>query len=105
MVAWPEESTGALCVGPPSTLYRAAFGPLPPALSVTVTDNAGGSGPKAALYSVDGGPTQSAPVDSSGHATITVANGKHTLTFWGQDAATNEEATHHTLSVNVDTVH
>jgi Bacterial Ig-like domain len=96
---------GVLDNGPPASSASAPACSADGKITVTVTDNAGGSGPKAALYQVDGGPTQSAPVDSSGHAVITVANGKHSLTFWGQDAATNEETTHHTLSVNVDTVH
>ena len=96
---------GVLDNGPPASSASAPACSADGKITVTVTDNAGGSGPKAALYSVDGGPTQSAAVDAAGHATITVANGKHSLTFWGQDAATNEETTHHTISVNVDTVH
>jgi hypothetical protein len=96
---------GVLDNGPPASSASAPACSPDGKITVTVTDNAGGSGPKAALYSVDGGAVQSAPVDASGHALITLANGQHSLTFWGQDAATNEEAAHHTLSVNVDTVH
>lgn len=73
-------------------------------LTVTVTDPAGGAGAKAAHYTVDGGPEQVAPTDTAGHAVITVANGKHTVSFWGEDAATNQEAAHHNASLTVDTV-
>ncbi|HEX6461538.1 MAG TPA: Ig-like domain-containing protein [Thermoleophilaceae bacterium] len=73
-------------------------------LTVTVTDNAGGSGPKAAHFTVDGGAEQVAPVDAAGHAVITLLNGKHTVTFWGEDAATNQETAHHTVTATVDTV-
>jgi hypothetical protein len=96
---------GVLDNGPPASSASAPACSPDGKITVTVTDNPGGSGAKAALYQVDGGAVQSAPVDSAGHAVITLANGQHTLAFWGQDAATNEEATHHTLTLNVDTVH
>ena len=73
-------------------------------VTVTVTDPAGGAGAKAAHFTVDGGPEQVAPVDAAGNAVITVANGKHTLAFWGEDGATNQEAAHHTAALTVDTV-
>jgi hypothetical protein len=73
-------------------------------LTATVTDPAGGSGGKAVHFTVDGGAEQVVPVDSAGHAVLTIPNGKHTVTFWGEDVATNQEATHHTVTMTVDTV-
>jgi hypothetical protein len=73
------------------------------ALTVTLADDAGGSGPKAVHYRVDGGAEQVVDA-SSGSATITVSNGTHSIEYWGEDVAGNQEATHHTLSLKVDTV-
>jgi len=75
-------------------------------LSVKVVDNAGGSGPSAARYRIDGGTVRSAATKNSGNtgtATIKVPNGHHKLEYWGVDRAGNEEVKHHFATVRVDT--
>lgn len=72
-------------------------------VTVTVTDNAGGSGPKNVLFKIDGGAQQSTATASNGQATITVPSGKHSVEFWGQDVAGNQETAHHTVTAINDT--
>ncbi len=82
------------------------------ALTLTATDNAGGSGVASITYSVDGG----APVIVAGStATVTIsahhddevaaraAQGAHTITYCATDVVGNAEA-EHALTVNMDTV-
>lgn len=95
---------GVLDNAPPASAATAPPCSADGKLTVTVTDNPGGSGAKAVHYTVDGGAEQVVPVDSAGNAVLTVLNGKHTVTFWGEDSATNQEAAHHTVSMTVDTV-
>jgi len=95
---------GVLDNAPPASTATAPACSATGAVAVNVTDNAGGSGPKAVHFTIDGGAEQVTPTDSSGNATITVPNGTHTLVTWGEDAATNQETTHHTMTVVVDTV-
>jgi len=73
------------------------------ALTFTLKDEVGGSGAKAVHYRVDGGAEQVVAA-SGGSATITLPNGTHSVEYWGEDVAGNQEATHHTLSQKVDTV-
>jgi hypothetical protein len=74
-------------------------------VTLTATDNAGGSGIASITYAVDGG----APVTVPGGTTqVTVpdsgtANGPHTLTYHATDIATNVES-QRSLTVNLDTV-
>jgi hypothetical protein len=74
------------------------------ALSVTNTDNAGGSGSKAIHYRVDGGAEQTlATTGNPGTASIAVAEGSHTVEYWGEDQLGNLEAPHNTVTVQRDT--
>jgi Tol biopolymer transport system component len=74
------------------------------AVQVAVSDDSGfKSRPSAVHFQIDGGAEQSTPTAGDpGTATITVAPGTHSLTFWGEDAAGYQEADHHTISVQVD---
>jgi hypothetical protein len=70
---------------------------------VTVSDEQGGSGAKAVHYRIDGGAEQVlATTGDPGRATISMPDGRHSLEYWGEDQGGNQEATHHTLSVNSD---
>ena len=72
-------------------------------VTVTVTDETGGSGAKAVHFKLDGGAeTTAATTGNPGTAKITVATGKHSVEFWGEDNAGNQEASHHTITVVVD---
>jgi hypothetical protein len=65
-------------------------------VSLSATDNAGGSGVAATYYTIDGvQQTYTAPFAVS-------AAGSHTITYWSTDAAGNEE-THHSGFVKIDT--
>jgi hypothetical protein len=71
-------------------------------VAVTVGDASGfKSGPKAVHYQIDGGPEQIAPT-SGDTATITVPEGRHTLSFWGENQAGDLEAARHDVPVLVD---
>jgi TolB protein len=75
-------------------------------LAVHVGDAAGNkSGPKAVHFKVDGGAEQVAPTSPAGDAAITLSNGKHTVEFWGENQAGDQEVQHHTVSVTIDTAH
>jgi Beta-propeller repeat len=73
-------------------------------VTASVTDNPGGSGPAVVLHRLDGGPTQaSATSGNPGTAAIAIPEGNHTLEYWGEDAAGNQEAPSHFLSTQIDT--
>ncbi|MGO9899841.1 MAG: SBBP repeat-containing protein [Solirubrobacteraceae bacterium] len=89
-------------VTPPTSTasIAACHGPV----TVTVTDNPGGSGPKAVDFVLDGGAEQTiSTTGNPGVAQIPVPEGNHTLEYWGVDAAGNQESPHHVASVQVDT--
>jgi len=66
-------------------------------VTLTATDNPGGSGVKATFYTVDGNQnTYTAAFTVSG-------NGSHTVTYWSEDVAGNTE-TARTGYVNIDTL-
>jgi Bacterial alpha-L-rhamnosidase C-terminal domain/Bacterial alpha-L-rhamnosidase 6 hairpin glycosidase domain len=67
-----------------------------PKVTLSATDDAGGSGVASTSYTIDGGATQtySAP--------FTVDDGTHTVQFWSTDNAGNVE-TAHTITLKVDT--
>jgi hypothetical protein len=72
-------------------------------VTVTVEDDQGGSGAKAVRYRIDGGAEQTAATSGQpGVATATVPEGRHSLEFWGEDQAGNQEADHTTVNVVVD---
>ena len=73
------------------------------AVRVTVTDEAGGSGPAAVRYTIDGGAEQTAATDGSGNADIAVPSGQHTVTFRGVDKAGNVEANANSVTVTCST--
>jgi len=83
---------------PVSSSDAVAFYPSAPAtVTVTATDEAGGSGVAAIYYCLDGGTTQTVSVPS-GPALYTFAadigisdEGTHTLEFWAEDNAGNVE--------------
>jgi Tol biopolymer transport system component len=75
-------------------------------LTVHVSDAAGNkSGPKAVHFKVDGGAEQVAPTTPAGDATVTLPNGKHTVEYWGENQAGDQEAQHHTATLAADTTH
>ncbi len=74
-------------------------------VTVTVTDNPGGSGAFAVLYRLDGGPVGTvATTGNPGSAAIPIPEGIHTLEYWGEDVTGNQESPHHVVSVLVDTI-
>ncbi|MFL6255313.1 MAG: SBBP repeat-containing protein [Pyrinomonadaceae bacterium] len=97
-------------VTPPTT--TAALSSLPNAsgwlnrevtVTLTASDEVGGSGVREITYSADGA-LSSAPMTAAGAtASLTVtAEGETTITFYATDAAGNREAPH-TLTVRIDT--
>lgn len=89
---------------PPVTTDNAPSGWSNSAVTVTLTatDNVGGSGVASTYYSVDGGPDQvgttvtiAAPADHSN-------DGTHTITYYSVDNAGNTE-TPHSTTVKIDT--
>jgi TolB protein len=69
---------------------------------VTVSDLSGfKSAPKAVHFQIDGGPEQTAPT-SGNTATISVPQGRHSLNYWGENQAGDQERTLHTTEVVVD---
>jgi hypothetical protein len=106
--------SAVLCLGGDGFVTKLPFDTTPPAstnsipschgpVTVTVTDDAGGSGPQAVHYRLDGGAEQIVPTTGNpGIATIPIGEGNHTLEDWGQDASGNLEFPHH-ASVQVDT--
>jgi hypothetical protein len=78
----------------------ACHGPV----TVTVTDEPGGSGPRAVHFRLDSGPEQViATSGNPGTAAIAIPEGNHALEYWGEDVAGNLETLHHAASVQVDT--
>jgi hypothetical protein len=75
-------------------------------IAVTVTPDPDPAVAAAAVhYRVDGGgEVVAATSGSPGVATVTLANGSHTLEYWGGDTVGGLERPHHTASVLVDTV-
>jgi hypothetical protein len=69
-------------------------------VSLTATDNAGGSGVASITYAVDGG----APVQTAGTATTVplATPGAHTVAFFARDVAGNTEAAQ-SVTVSIDT--
>jgi Tol biopolymer transport system component len=71
-------------------------------VTVTVSDPSGfKSPPKSVHWQVDGGAEQ-ITATSANSATLTVPRGRHTLSFWGENQAGDQEATRHDVSVLVD---
>src|SRR5947209_7188598 len=68
----------------------------PVTVTLSATDNPGGSGVAASYYTVDGGATQtySGPFSVSGDAI-------HTVSYWSVDRAGNEEQPHPTQSIQI----
>ncbi len=66
-------------------------------VSLSATDNAGGSGVAHTYYILDSG----SQTEYSTPVTIS-SEGSHTITFWSVDNANNEETPHHSVSVNID---
>ena len=64
-------------------------------ITLTATDNAGGSGVASTHYVVDGG------ADTTGTVVTASTVGTHTLEFWSVDVAANEEAPHETVSFTI----
>jgi hypothetical protein len=60
----------------------------------------GGSGTKAIHYKANGGAEAVVNTDASGKATATFPQGTTSVEYWAEDAAGNQEAPHHTLSVS-----
>lgn len=81
---------------------------LPQLLTLTASDNAGGSGVKSITSTLDaGGPitvnAATAPVNIAADAVTHADDGAHTIIYWATDNASNIESTH-SLTVNIDTV-
>ena len=72
-------------------------------VTLTATDNAGGSGVDTIVYSLDGGADQTVTGSSTVVNVPSGTNGPHTIAYHAVDKATNAEATK-TLHVNIDTV-
>ena len=73
-------------------------------VTVLVTDNPGGSGAAGVRFRLDGGPEQElATSGNPGVASIPIPEGNHTLEYWGEDVAGNQESPHHVASVQIDT--
>ena len=55
---------------------------------------------KAIHFRLDGGSEQTAPTSGNpGTAAVVVANGSHTLEYWGEDSVGGLESPHHTASI------
>jgi hypothetical protein len=67
-------------------------------ITLTARDNTGGSGVAATYYSLDGA------VRVLGTTVVTAAAGAHTLEFWSEDKAANEELPHKTVAFSIDPV-
>jgi hypothetical protein len=73
-------------------------------VTVTVSDEPHGSGPRAVHFRIDGGPEQViATTGDPGTAAVPIPEGNQALEYWGEDGAGNLEAPHHVVSVQVDT--
>jgi hypothetical protein len=100
-------SRGSIAIGEPQTLF--ADVPLQPTIASVASAAActgsfqssdpGGSGPKAIHYKANGGAEAVVSTDASGNAAATFPQGTTSVEYWAEDAAGNQEATHHTLSV------
>lgn len=68
--------------------------------TVTVTaDPDPATAPKAAHFSIDGGPEQTVATSGNpGVATIVLPNGVHTLEFWGEDLLGQKETSRHAIT-------
>ncbi len=65
-------------------------------ISLTATDNAGGSGVSATYYSIDGG------AETTGTTVYVTQAGSHTLEFWSVDVAGNAESPRNSVTFVVD---
>ena len=94
---------------PPVTVasgYDSAWHDSPVQVTLTATDNSGGSGVKSITYSIDGGASTTVAAAST---QVTIAapadhsnDGVHTLSFYATDNAGNQE-TAQSVSVKIDT--
>ena len=64
-------------------------------ISITATDNAGGTGVATTYYSLDGG------IPVAGTSVTVSTLGAHTLEYWSVDAAGNEEMPHNLLGFTI----
>ena len=72
-------------------------------VAFAVADNSGGSGPKFIHYRLDGGSVRTVTTSGNpGAATVILPQGRHILQYWGEDAAGNQEAVHHRMTITVD---
>jgi hypothetical protein len=84
----------------PSTTSNAVayYRTLPATITLTPTDNAGGSGVAYTHYKLDGG------AETSGTTITTSVLGTRTIEFWSVDRSGNAETPHKTVSFMVDNV-
>jgi len=102
-----EASARGTNSGQPQTLF--ADVPLQPTIASVASaaactgsfqsSDAGGSGTKAIHYKANGGAEAVVATDASGNAAVTFPAGTTSVEYWAEDAAGNQEAPHHTLSV------
>jgi len=87
-------------VAPPTSTAAATACPGGSTATVTVTaDPDPATAPKAAHFSIDGGPDQTvATSNNPGVATVSLPSGVHTLEFWGEDLLGQQETSHHTIT-------
>jgi hypothetical protein len=72
--------------------------------TLTVTDDREGSGARGVRFRLDGALEQRIlAAGNPGAAAIAIPEGTHSLEYWGEDAAGNQELAHHTLAVQTDT--
>ncbi|MDQ6914567.1 MAG: hypothetical protein M3155_01995 [Actinomycetota bacterium] len=69
-------------------------------ITITVNPPQGGSA-QAVHYQIDGGPEQRVPTTNN-RATVTVPQGRHTLTYWAESQGGDQELHEHNLAVVVD---
>lgn len=86
--------------GPTTTSNAVAWYAGSASISLTATDNAGGSGVAYTFYRLDGGVTGTGTTSP----TLVTAGteGTHSLEFWSVDFAGNAEAPHKTASFGID---
>ncbi len=82
---------------PPTSTISSAVCTTSGTVRFALTDNAGGSGPKAVHYSLDGGAAHVIPTSGNpGVATLNVPAGRQMLEYWGEDQDGNMETAHTT---------
>ena len=93
-------------VAPPTSTVSTGACPHGSTATITVTaDPDPATGPKAAHYTIDGGPEQvTGTTGIPGTATVTLPHGTHRLEFWGEDELGQQEATHHVVTAGCVTV-